>query len=75
MQYTTIADTGIRVSRICIGGMSFGVVTPNSHQWLPKVVQYWSRAGRQMPTLPAGSALTATVPNARTAASPMPAIA
>jgi aryl-alcohol dehydrogenase-like predicted oxidoreductase len=34
MQYTTIADTGIRVSRICIGGMSFGVVTPNSHQWL-----------------------------------------
>ena len=33
MQYTTLGPTGIEVSRICLGGMSFGEHVPGGHQW------------------------------------------
>lgn len=34
MKYTTLGNSGIRVSRICLGGLSFGRITPGGHQWL-----------------------------------------
>lgn len=34
MKYTELGNTGIEVSRICIGGMSFGKVAETGHQWL-----------------------------------------
>ena len=34
MQYTTLGQTDIRISRICIGGMSFGKVFEDFHQWV-----------------------------------------
>ncbi len=34
MEYTNLGQTGIRISRICIGGMSFGKVFPDFHQWV-----------------------------------------
>ena len=33
MQYTELGSTGIKVSRICIGGMSFGEASERFHQW------------------------------------------
>ena len=33
MQYATLGHSGIRVSRICLGGMSFGEASPDFHQW------------------------------------------
>lgn len=33
MEYTRLGHSGIEVSRICLGGMSFGVPTPDHHQW------------------------------------------
>lgn len=33
MQYTTLGHSGIKVSRICLGGMSFGKASPDFHQW------------------------------------------
>ena len=33
MRYTELGNTGIRVSRICLGGMSFGEPSPEFHQW------------------------------------------
>lgn len=33
MQYTKLGWSGIEVPRICLGGMSFGVPTPDHHQW------------------------------------------
>ena len=33
MQYTTLGHSGIKVSRLCIGGMSFGKASPDFHQW------------------------------------------
>ena len=34
MKYTELGNTGIEVSRICVGGMSFGRVQETGHQWL-----------------------------------------
>jgi len=33
MQYTRLGHTGLEVSRICLGCMSFGVPTQGSHEW------------------------------------------
>ena len=33
MQYTTLGHSGIRVSRLCLGGMSFGRPSADFHQW------------------------------------------
>lgn len=33
MQYTTLGHSGIKVSRLCLGGMSFGEPSPDFHQW------------------------------------------
>ena len=33
MQYTTLGHSGIRVSKLCLGGMSFGKPSPDFHQW------------------------------------------
>jgi aryl-alcohol dehydrogenase-like predicted oxidoreductase len=34
MEYVTLGHTGLRVSRICLGCMSFGVPTAGGHQWV-----------------------------------------
>ncbi len=34
MKYTELGNTGIEVSRICVGGMSFGEIREGGHQWL-----------------------------------------
>lgn len=34
MEYSTLGKTDIKVSRVCIGGMSFGKVFPDFHQWV-----------------------------------------
>lgn len=33
MEYTSLGFSGIEVSKVCLGGMSFGVPTPDHHQW------------------------------------------
>ena len=33
MHYTTLGHSGIKVSRVCVGGMSFGEKVPGGHQW------------------------------------------
>lgn len=33
MQYTTLGHSGIKVSRLCLGGMSFGAPSTDFHQW------------------------------------------
>lgn len=33
MQYTTLGHSGIKISKLCLGGMSFGRATPDFHQW------------------------------------------
>lgn len=33
MKYTTLGHSGIEVSQICLGGMSFGEPSPSFHQW------------------------------------------
>lgn len=33
MQYTTLGHSGIEISRLCLGGMSFGEASPDFHQW------------------------------------------
>lgn len=33
MKYTTLGNTGIKVSKICIGGMSFGEPSKDFHEW------------------------------------------
>ena len=33
MQYTTLGRSGIKVSKLCLGGMSFGEPSPDFHQW------------------------------------------
>ena len=33
MEYTKLGHSGIEVSRICLGGMSFGEPSPQFHQW------------------------------------------
>ena len=33
MQYTTLGHSGIKVSKLCLGGMSFGEASPRFHQW------------------------------------------
>lgn len=33
MQYTKLSHSGIEVSRLCLGGMSFGEPDPGFHQW------------------------------------------
>lgn len=33
MQYASLGHSGIKVSRLCLGGMSFGVPEPAHHQW------------------------------------------
>lgn len=34
MEYTNLGKTDIQISRVCIGGMSFGKVFPDFHQWV-----------------------------------------
>ena len=34
MEYTKLGNTGIDVSRLCLGCMSFGEVQPGGHQWV-----------------------------------------
>ncbi|WP_127842804.1 aldo/keto reductase [Actinomyces wuliandei] len=34
MEYTTLGATDITIPRLCIGGMSFGEVFPDTHQWV-----------------------------------------
>ncbi len=31
MQYTTLGHSGIKVSKLCLGGMSFGEASPDFH--------------------------------------------
>ena len=33
MKYTTLGHSGIKISRLCLGGMSFGEASPDFHQW------------------------------------------
>ena len=33
MQYTTLGHSGIKISKLCLGGMSFGEASPDFHQW------------------------------------------
>lgn len=33
MRYTTLGHSGIKVSPLCLGGMSFGKASPDFHQW------------------------------------------
>lgn len=34
MKYTRLGHSDIEVSRICLGGMSFGEKIPDGHQWI-----------------------------------------
>ncbi|WP_167202377.1 aldo/keto reductase [Actinomyces respiraculi] len=34
MKYTELGTTGIRIPRLCLGGMSFGQAVPEFHQWV-----------------------------------------
>ena len=34
MEYSRLGRSGIEVSKVCIGGMSFGKVFPDFHQWV-----------------------------------------
>ena len=34
MEYARLGHSGIEVSKVCIGGMSFGKVFPDFHQWV-----------------------------------------
>jgi aryl-alcohol dehydrogenase-like predicted oxidoreductase len=34
LEYTNLGQTDIKISRVCIGGMSFGKVFPDFHQWV-----------------------------------------
>ncbi len=51
MRYTELNGTGIKVSRICLGGMSFGDPAPEFHQWTlgyedtKKMISYALEAG------------------------------
>ena len=51
MRYTELNGTGIKVSRICLGGMSFGDPSPEFHQWTlgyedtKKMISYALEAG------------------------------
>ena len=33
MQYATLGHSGIKVSKLCLGGMSFGEASPDFYQW------------------------------------------
>ncbi len=33
MQYTTLGHSDIKISKLCLGGMSFGEASPDFHQW------------------------------------------
>ena len=33
MQYTTLGHSGIKISKLCLGGMTFDEASPNFHQW------------------------------------------
>lgn len=33
MRYTTLGHSGIKISQLCLGGMSFGEASPDFHQW------------------------------------------
>ena len=33
MQYTTLGHSGIKISKLCLGGMSFGEASADFHQW------------------------------------------
>ena len=33
MEYTTLGHSGIKISKLCLGGMSFGEASPKFHQW------------------------------------------
>ena len=39
MQYTTLGDSGIEISKLCLGGMSFGEASPDFHQWTIKLMR------------------------------------
>lgn len=34
MEHTTLGTTDITIPRLCLGGMSFGKVFPDFHQWV-----------------------------------------
>jgi len=34
MEYTKLGNTGMEVSRICLGCMGFGIPQPGGHQWV-----------------------------------------
>ena len=34
MEYARLGHSGIEVSKVCVGGMSFGKVFPDFHQWV-----------------------------------------
>ena len=34
MEYASLGHSGIEVSKVCVGGMSFGKVFPDTHQWV-----------------------------------------
>ena len=33
MQYTTLGHSGIKIPKLCLGGMTFGEASPDFHQW------------------------------------------
>lgn len=33
MEYTTLGHSGIKISKLCLGGMNFGEASPDFHQW------------------------------------------
>ena len=33
MQYANLGRSGIKISKVCLGGMSFGEASPDFHQW------------------------------------------
>lgn len=34
MEYAQLGNSGIEISKVCVGGMSFGKVFPDTHQWV-----------------------------------------
>lgn len=51
MEYIKFGNTGMDVSRICLGCMSFGDVQPEGHQWVlneensrPIIKERWTSA-------------------------------
>lgn len=41
MQYTKLGSSGIEVSQLCVGCMSFGDPTSNMHAWTLNSLMLW----------------------------------